>query len=70
MLLEKAADDSTWQTLYEGIYALEPEIELIVIAEKQDLDGFGFKTLEVRDTTYTAREDSRQITFERCGDRY
>lgn len=80
LLLEKTANSSTWQTLYEGVYVVKPELEAVVIAEGMNMGGFIFKTIELNDTTYrsleledpyTSREDDKsEISIrERCGNR-
>ena len=80
LLLEKAADDPTWQTVYEGVYVVKPELEAVVIAEGMNMGGFIFKTIKLNDTTYrsleledpyTSREDDKsEISIrERCGNR-
>ena len=70
--LSKEAEDSSWQTNFEGIYVIKPEADLVVIAENHNSGGWGFKTLKLNQKTYISTEiipgegEGNSFAYEKC----
>ena len=76
--VKEKVDNSNWQTTYEGIYVIKPEIDSIVISEESHQGGFLFSTLELTEWTYRSEEpistqmgeveQVRTFEYEKCID--